>query len=116
MLAVMTTVGFYLIYSKLPRRVRKFLEKHSLMSDLIACILTYTLLGGTLTALFASALVGIMTSLLLLIAQHPENFLYIFDFMNFVKRNLSSMTNGLNTYGAQYRDAKLMEQNNETAS
>ena len=64
-LAIATVVGFYLIYMKLPGRVRKWLQKHALLTDCVACVLTYMLFGGTLVALFAAAFVGIITSLLL---------------------------------------------------
>lgn len=69
-LATLTVSGFYLIYRKLPMRLRRFMEKHSLMTDIVACVLTYILFGGTLVALFASAWVGIMISILLALVQN----------------------------------------------
>jgi hypothetical protein len=108
-LAIATVVGFSLIYAKLPRRVRKFMEKHSLITDLIACILTYSFLGGTLVALMASALVGIIVSLLLKIQNEPENFLYVFDAIETIKGWVTSMNSGLNEYGKNYRIQKEQE-------
>ena len=70
-LASMTAVGFYLIFCKLPRSVKKFIQKHSLLTDVIACALTYLLFGGTLVALFAAAWLGIIISILLAVVNNP---------------------------------------------
>ena len=64
-LAVLTCSGFYLIYTKLPARIKQWMVKHSLITDITACVLTYTLFGGTITALFAAAFTGIIISILL---------------------------------------------------
>ena len=71
-LAVLTNVGFYLIYRKLPARMRAFMHKHTLMTDLTACLCTYVLFGGTLVALFASAWCGIMVSIMLAVTNNPD--------------------------------------------
>jgi hypothetical protein len=109
-LATLSTIGFYMIYTKLPRSVRRFLERHSLLSDLVALILTYILFGGTLTALIAGAMVGIFTSCLLFVAQHPDDFLYLYDFADFVKRSLKSLQVALNEYGKSYREEKMLKE------
>ena len=70
LLASLTTAGFLFIYFKLPRWLRKFMEKHALLTDFLACLLTYMLLGGTLTALFAAAIMGILVSILLAFAKN----------------------------------------------
>ena len=44
--------------------------KHSLLTDTAACVLTYVLFGGTVTALFAAAFVGIIVSLMLAIMNN----------------------------------------------
>jgi hypothetical protein len=75
-LACLTATGFYMVYRKLPARVRRFMEKHVLLTDAVACLLTYMLFGGTLVALFAAAWMGLLTSVLLAIANNPKtNFL-----------------------------------------
>ena len=67
-LAVLSATGFYLIYRKLPGVLRRFAQKHILITDTVAIILTYMLLDGTLTALFAAAFMGIFVSILLALA------------------------------------------------
>lgn len=69
-LAVLTSTGFYLIYTKLPGWAKKWMIKHSLLTDVVACVLTYVLFGGTVTALFAAAFVGIIISLMLAILNN----------------------------------------------
>ena len=89
-LATLTVVGFYLIYQKLPRWLRNWVQRHSLMTDLIACILTYVLLGGTITALFASAWMGIMISILLAVINNP-NGKVLLDYISVKLSNLKTL-------------------------
>lgn len=82
-LAVLTVGGMYLIYAKLPSRVKRFLQKHSLFTDLLACVLTYMLFGGTLIALFAAAFAGILVSIMLALMENPKTSYLVTQF--FVK-------------------------------
>jgi len=68
-LSILTIVAFGLIYVKLPHWVRYWIRRHTLITDGLAMILTYNLLGRTLTALIASAITGIAVSALLYLGQ-----------------------------------------------
>lgn len=103
-LAVLTTVGCLIIYNKLPRRIRKFIEKHSLLTDLLCLIGIYMLLGGTLTALFAASMCGLAISVLLHIANHPDDFLYLYDLRDFLKEKMKDAKLMLDAYGHAYRE------------
>lgn len=70
-LACLTAAGFYMVFRKMPRKVRRFLQKHALFTDAVTCMLTYALFGGTLVALFAAAWMGLMVSMLLAITANP---------------------------------------------
>ena len=105
-LAVLTTTGFVIVYKKLPRKIRKLIEKHSLITDAVALLLTYILFGGTLTALVAAAMVGVFVSILLHIANNPDNFMYLYDACELMKVKLNDVKNALNRVGAAYRDSK----------
>jgi Ca2+/Na+ antiporter len=70
-LAILTGTAFYFIFRKLPRSIRRFLQKHILFTDAVACLLTYMLLGGTLVALFASAWLCVITTVLLHLSNNP---------------------------------------------
>jgi len=88
---------------KLPRRIRRFLLRHAVFTDFLTFILTYITLGGTLTALTAGALVGIVTSALMYIADNPDDFMYIYDFWNALRTKIQSLKTELNEYGKQYK-------------
>lgn len=105
-LAVLTTTGLIILYKKIPRKVRRFIERHHLLADAVALLFTYILLGGTLTALFAAALVGLFTSALLYIANNPENFMYLYDLRDAIKDKLNELKAKLNELGMDYRTYK----------
>ena len=71
-LAGLTGTAFYLIYKKLPRKIRNFMKKHVLLTDGIACLLTYMLFGGTLVALFAAAWLGLIISIMLALLNNEK--------------------------------------------
>ena len=106
-LALLTTTGCYIVYKKLPRKVRRFLEKHSLMTDIGTLIAVYMILGGTLTALMAGAMCGIFVSVLLHVANNEEDFLYLYDLRDFVRQKAAEAKLALNTYGETYRKRRL---------
>ena len=111
-LALLTTSGFVIVYRKLPRKVRRYIEKYSLVADVAALILVYVLLGGTLTALVAAAMVGLFVSALLHIAHedNKEDFLFLYDLMKYLKEKTSQARQALKDYGQMYRKKKLAEQ------
>lgn len=108
-LAILTVASFSIVYHKLPRKMRKLIEKHDLIADICALLATYWFLGGTLTALMAGAIVGLITSGLLHIAKNPNDFLYIFHFKEEIKKHLKAAKESLNKYGAQYREQLITE-------
>ena len=110
-LASLTIAGFVIVYSKLPKRLRKLIEKHSLITDLLCLIGIYFLLGGTLTALFAASICGLIISALLHVANHPNDYLYLYDMRDFIKTKLVEAKEMLNTYGQTYRNRKLESTN-----
>ena len=71
-LAILTTAGFLIIYLKLPQSVKNFIQKHTLMTDGVALVAVYLLLGGTLTALIAASMCGLFISVLLYIAGNQK--------------------------------------------
>jgi hypothetical protein len=105
-LATLSTIGFVFAWKKLPRNIRRFLQKHALLTDIITFLLTYITLGSSLTALTAGSIVAIFTSMLMHIVANPNDFLYIYDFVDLVKNTLGSMQSFLQEYGAKYRQQK----------
>jgi hypothetical protein len=82
---------------------------HSLLTDFTALIATYYLFGGTLTALFAGAMCGLMVSAMLEVVNHKERYLYLYDLCDIIKRNLASANAALIEYGREYNKSKLAE-------
>ena|SRR3990167_5976726 len=105
-LSVLTTIAFITIYAKMPRSVRSWVEGHPLFALLAHATLTIMLLGGTLTALFAGSMVGVMTAAILHIVAHPDDYLYIYDFIDYMKQGMKKLQVQLNEYGRQYRESK----------
>lgn len=106
-LSVLSTAGFYIIFAKLPKRIRDLVQKYYLLSDILALIGVYILFGGTLTALFAGALSGLFVSILLKVANSPEEFLYIYDARTWLQEQFKNTQTILNQYGKQYRERRL---------
>ncbi len=105
-LAVLSTVGFVMTYKKLPRKIRRFLAKHGVITDILTFVLTYFTLGGSLTALTAGAMVAIFTSMLITIAENPNDFMYIYDFMDAAKTQMAAAKQALDQFGEEYRKNK----------
>lgn len=97
-LSLITTGAFFAVYKKLPKKMRKWIEEHALLADAFALFLTYLLLGGTLTALTAGAMVGLMTSGLLHIAQNPEKFQYMIAIKEVAADTITGIGNTLNDW------------------
>ena len=97
-------------YQKLPRKVRRFLAKYGIFTDILTFVLTYFTLGGSLTALTAGALVSIWTSMLITIAEHPDDFMYVYDLIDAIKDQTSAAKKALNEFGDSYRKEKQAKQ------
>jgi len=108
-LALLTTTSFYIVYSKLPRKIRRFLEKYHLATDVAALVGTYLLLGQTLTALIAGALVCLLTSALLHIANNQDDFLILFDLRDWVKEKLAEVNETIKEFGKEYKIKRSLQ-------
>ena len=75
-LSLLTTGGFIAIYLKLPNKIKNFIKKHSLVTDIATLGMAYILLGGTLTALIAASMSGLLVSMLLFLSKRQEKLRY----------------------------------------
>lgn len=71
-LAVITGAGGGLIWTQLPLKMKIWLMEHKLFTRIICALGTYTLLGGTLTALFAAGFLDLMVGTVLTILNDPK--------------------------------------------
>lgn len=108
-LGSLTVGGFYLVYRKLPPKVRAFMEKHALLTDAVALYGTYILMGGGVTALFAAAWAGILTSIMLYIAANPQEFRWLHDFLAFARDQACQFRDYLNKVGREYGESKARQ-------
>ena len=109
-LTALTTVGLVMLYKKLPRKVRKFLEKHDILTDFVTFSLTYIALGSTLTSLVVGVLVAMLTSFIIQVLENKNEYLYIHDFLAWVENGMAELKKTMSEAGAAYRDKKM---NNE---
>jgi hypothetical protein len=105
-LAVVTTLSLMLLFARLPPKAKAFIKRHSFGLDLLACVFTYMILGGTLVALFAGAFVGIMVSMMLYIQANQEDFQYLFDLRDFISDQIANLKVKLNQMGETYKAAQ----------
>lgn len=63
-LGSLTTLGLMLTYIKMPAKFKEFVERHKLLVDIAAAIMTYLTFGSTVTSLIAAAIVGLLTDAL----------------------------------------------------
>lgn len=102
-LALLSVAGVWLVYKKLPPKVRRFLEGHPLFTDLSSLILIYITLGGTLTALIAAALAGIMVSMMLEVANHPDDYLFLYALKDSAKETTSGIRGWIKDINESYK-------------
>lgn len=95
-LAGFTICGCLIIYSKLPVKVRKFLQGHTLATDAITLLILYYLLGGTLVAMLAAAICGLVVSGFLYVTSRREQYPELFKLLELAKYYLEQMLKGLN--------------------
>ena len=106
-LAVISFVGIMFLYKKLPRKIRRWLKNHPLFTDTVAFLMTYAVLGATVTALMAAGLLGILVSAMLFIANNPEEFEFLEDFTLFLKEQVNKLKKLALEFGQEYRERKL---------
>lgn len=77
LLGTFTTLGFCLMYGRLPPWMKSWCMKHPLAVDVITACGFYAVMGMTLTAHFAVAAMVLEVQALLHIARNPEKFLFL---------------------------------------
>lgn len=58
----LSATGFLLTFSRLPKKLKKLVTDHPLITDIAATAATYKLLGMTLTALTAAGFMSVLIS------------------------------------------------------
>lgn len=106
-ISVLVTASFVMLYQKLPRNLRRYIVKYSLVTDFLAMVVTYYMFGGTVTALLAGAIVDVMISMILHIANHPQDFEWLFDALKMVREFLNKAQTYFKELNDQYKAQKV---------
>lgn len=105
-ISIMVTGSFLFLYQKMPPSVRAFIVKYSIIADVLAMVSTYWMFGGTVTALMAGAMVDLMISALLYIANHPQDFSFLFDIIEMMKGLVEKGRAALADMNAKYKESR----------
>lgn len=108
-LALLTAIGGYIVYKKLPPRARHLITKYHFLTDMFALIGVYTLFGGTVTALIAGGIVSIIVSALLYMANHPDDYQWLYDTLERVKLVLLQLQQKMQELNENYKAKKASE-------
>lgn len=68
-LGTITTLGTVMLYYRLPSTLKNLINRFSVFFDFLVGIATYYFLGQTATAVLASGIVGILTSVFLMLVD-----------------------------------------------
>jgi hypothetical protein len=96
-----TFLAFMLAWIKLPYGLRKFLVRHSTLTDLTATVLSYLLHGQTATAILAAGIVAVSVSVCLKISEKSEEYEWVYSLVRltppkyFIKEIVDESEKGL---------------------
>jgi len=61
-LAVLLTIGFAILYAKLPKPVKNFIRRRYIIADIILCWSIFAMLGFAMIGIMTAAMVSIFVS------------------------------------------------------
>ena len=91
-LGTMSVAGGYLLWRKMPPRARAMAIKYNLTTDIVVSLGVYFLIApGTVTGITAAAWAGILTSMLLHVAAHPDEYAWMSEGIEEAKKGCGSL-------------------------
>lgn len=102
-LSIVMEATLVTVWPKLPKRMREFLVRNHLVAEFAVALMTFTVLGGSITALTAGVLVGLLTTGALYVANNPTDFQYLYDLLGLAREKLEKLKNELKRLGTEYR-------------
>ncbi len=108
-LGTMTTLGFCLMYGKLPPWVQDFMKKHPLATELVLSVGFYMVMGMTLTAHFAVGAMVLQVQALLHVARNPEKFLFLQAAKEKAMEALSGVSKRVNQINEDFKARSAMK-------
>ena len=80
--SVVSGIGMFLLWKKLPKRVQNFALKHPLFADIFTSFGAFCLFGGGVTALFTGATVALMADIALYVKRNEKDFQWLDDLIS----------------------------------
>lgn len=106
-LGTMSVAGGYLLWRKMPPKARAVAIKYNLTTDVVISLGVYFLIApGTVTGMTAAVWAGILTSMLLHVAAHPDEYAWMHEGIEEAKRGCGAL---LNTVKAAVESGKAQE-------
>ncbi len=105
MLGTMTTLGFCLLYGKLPPWIKEFMANHPILTEIAVSVGFYALMGMTLTAHVAVGAMILEVQGLLHIARNPDKFIFLQAAKQKAKMALKGLTDKLDQINENYKSS-----------
>lgn len=104
-LGTMTTMGFALIYGRLPPWLQNFAMHYPLATELLLSVGFYAIMGMSVTAHFAVGAMVLQVQGLLHIARNPEKFLFLRAARDKAKMALRGLTDRIDQVNENYKNS-----------
>jgi hypothetical protein len=114
MLGTMTTLGFILMYGKMPPWIQEFMKNHPVITEIALVTGFYLLMGMSVTAHFAVGAMVLQVQAALYVARNPDDFLFLQDAKEKAKKALSGVFGRLKSINEEYRNSVSMRNNQIT--
>src|SRR4051812_18719296 len=102
-LGTMTTLGFCLMYGRLPPWMQNFATHYPLATEILLSCGFYAVMGMSVTAHFAVAAMVLEVQGLLHIARNPEKFLFLKAAKDKAKLALKGLTDKIDQINENYK-------------
>ena len=93
----------------MPKFVQRFALKHVLITDAVLMLATVSVFGTTATGLLSGGLLDVIMTCAIHVANHPQDYEYLFDAKLALENAFSQLNQMLNEYGKAYRLEKHPE-------
>lgn len=101
--AGLTAAGLVFTFKKLPPKMQEYMLKHHVLTEIITTLSTMALMGTSMTGLLGAAMVGVVTTGLLHVREHPEKYAYLHVLGDWIGEKSEETTSWLNNAARKFR-------------
>lgn len=102
-LGTMTTLGFILMYGKMPPWIQEFMKNHPVITEIVLVTGFYLLMGMSVTAHFAVGAMVLQVQAAMYVARNPDDFLFLKEAKNKAKQALSGILGKVKQINEDYK-------------